>query len=184
MLVGLNAFFDYDWKYNHQRAGLGAEARWYGFDLYGNIYHGYSNRRSVGIDTFEKALSGSDIELSAQVPYLPWARIRGGRFQWDSEVASKDVSGWRGTLEMDLHPNLQVEVGARDDNFNKVSYLAQVRFRLAKLGEPVALSTRPIDDRPWALRDMRDRTLDKVRRENKVIVERSVGATVRIGRGT
>ena len=184
MLVGLNVFFDYDWEYDHQRGGLGAEARWYGFDLYGNLYHGYSDRRSVATNTFEEVLNGGDVELSVQVPYLPWARLRGSRFYWDNKVASTNTRGWRGALEMDLHPNLQVEFAARDDNFNKTQYIAQLRFRLAKFGEPVALSTRPIDDRPWALRDMRDRTLDKVRRENKVIVERSVGAVVRIGRGT
>lgn len=184
MLVGLNVFFDYDWKYDHQRGGLGAEARWYGFDFYGNLYHGYSDKRSVATDTFEEVLNGGDVELSVQVPYLPWARLRGRRFYWDNKVASTNTRGWRGALEMDLHPNLQVELAARDDNFNKTQYIAQLRFRLAKFGEPVALSTRPIDDKPWALRDMRDRTLDKVRRENRVIVERSVGAVVRIGRGT
>jgi hypothetical protein len=85
---------------------------------------------------------------------------------------------------MDLHPNLEVEIAARDDTFNKTVYIGQIRFRLADFGTPVALTTRPFDTKPWLMRDMRAERLAKVRRENKIIVEKSVGANVAVARGT
>ncbi len=119
-----------------------------------------------------------------QVPYLPWAHLRGSRFYFDNNVASRNTRGWRAALEMDLHPNLEVEIAARDDTFNKTVYIGQIRFLLADFGTPVALTTRPFDTKPWLMRDMRAERLAKVRRENKIIVEKSVGANVAVARGT
>lgn len=42
VLLGVNAFFDREWKVDHNRAGVGAEARWAGLDLYANYYKALS----------------------------------------------------------------------------------------------------------------------------------------------
>ena len=48
---------------------------------------------------------------------------------------------------------------------------------------PVATSTQVVSKDPWLMRDMKDYRLDKVKRENKIIVERRSGG-ITIARGT
>jgi hypothetical protein len=35
-------------------------------------------------DTGEKAFSGYDVKFSGQAPYLPWAKIKGTYYHWDT----------------------------------------------------------------------------------------------------
>lgn len=183
VLAGLNWFHDYEWNYNHSRASLGGELRWAGFDLYANKYWALSSKHSVDNGAFENPLDGIDVELTAQIPYLPWARARGRHAWWDSVEAGDDIEGWGASIEMDLLQNVQVEAGYKDDNFTDGAYFAQVRFTLiGGRNKPVAASSRFIDNEPWQMRNMADHTLDKVRRENEIVVERTAGGVV-IARG-
>ena len=188
-LIGANGFFDYEWDNHHQRASVGIEAKWAGLDFSANKYFGISSAHTVGsAGAEEEPLDGHDIELTAQLPYLPWARIRGRRYWWQTVEAAEDVKGWSGSIEMDLHQNLQIEGGVVSDNFikdgNDNEGFVMVRFSM-DLGEnrPVATSNRMIDSVAWHMRDMKDYRLDKVRRENKIIVERRSSGVV-IARGT
>ncbi len=182
VLVGVNGFFDFEWDNKHQRTSAGAEAKWTGFDLSSNYYFGLTNAKSAGANVTEKALDGWDVELTAQVPYLPWARARGKRFEWQTENLENDIDGWSASLEMDISQNLQIEGGFIDDNFTDTEGFLQITFRMA-FGRPVALSSMLFDDQPWQIRDMREYRLDKVRRENRIIVERQSSGVV-ITRGS
>ncbi len=184
VLVGVNGFFDFEFDHRHRRASLGAEVKWSGLDFTANRYWAVSDPRAKGTAT-EEVLDGHDIELSAQLPYLPWARVRARRYWWDTVNAARDIDGWVASAEVDLMQNLQLEGGVASDNYipgdGREAFLT-VRFRL-DLGRPVALSTNPIADTPWQMRDMKTYRLDKVRRENKIIVERR-GSGVVITRGS
>ncbi len=85
-------------------------------------------------------------------------------------------------MELDLLQNLQVEAGAYDDNFIEPEYFVKMRFRVANPDRPVMASSRFVDRQAYRLRDMRKHTLDKVRRQNEIILERSSGGIV-IARG-
>jgi len=125
------------------------------------------------------------VELTGQVPYLPWARVRAKRFVWEAEAAPKDVKGWAYGFGMDVHQNLQIEYSAIDaNNQSRVEHGVFLRFRYNFSDRPVALSSRFIDSEPWNMRDMKNHTLDRVRRENKIILENTVVGAVTIGRGT
>ncbi len=179
VLLGANAFYDREWRYNHERLGVGAEARWAGLDLYANYYKALTGRRNAGTDTFEEALDGFDVELTAQVPYLPWARVRGQYFIWDAEATNDNINGYTGAIEMDIHQNLQIELGYTDDDFNDGYLFAQVRFIPGNRKRPVLLSDHAVAEQAFDLRDMRNHTLDKVRRVNKIVLERSgTGVTI------
>ena len=93
LLAGLNAFHDFEWNFNHSRASLGGELRWSGFDLYTNKYWAVSGKHTADSGAAERPLDGFDMELTAQVPYLPWARARARRVWWDAVDASEDVKG-------------------------------------------------------------------------------------------
>jgi len=103
VLLGANAFYDREWKVDHSRVGVGTEARWAGLDLYANYYKALSGKHGAGTDIQEEALDGFDVELTAQVPYLPWARVRGQYFVWDTQASDDNVNGYTAAIELDLH---------------------------------------------------------------------------------
>ncbi len=179
VLVGFNGFYDYEFDFNHQRSSIGFEAKWAGFDLSANRYWGLSDEHTAGSAAVtEEPLDGHDIELTAQLPYLPWARVRGKRYWWQTQNLSEDIKGWSASVEMDLLQNLQFEAGVTDDNYiEEKEYFAQARLTFL-FGRPVAMSNSLVSDNPWLMRDMSEYRLDKVRRENKIIVERRSSGVV------
>jgi len=186
VLAGVNAFFDYEWRRAHKRGGVGAELKWSGVDFTANSYFALSNKSGTGLasGTKEEVLDGRDFELSAQVPFLPWAKVHGRKYYWDSVANSEDVNGWSASLEADVQQNLKIEAGLTDDNFiDKREKFAKVTFHIP-FGEPrpAMLSSQWVSSTAWNMRDMRNYTLDKVRRQNKIIVERT-GSGVVITRG-
>ncbi len=189
VLLGVNAFLDHEFDNDHNRVGGGGEARWSAFDLYLNYYEAVSSGRSVGANITERALDGYDVELTSQIPYVPWARGRGKYFHFDSVAQANNVDGYSASLEMDLQQNLQFEVGfSEDDVTDDGFWFAQFRFRLGGGNRPVLTSTRWIDAEPSRWRDMREHTIDKVRRDNTIVIERTTAAggtaTITISRGT
>jgi hypothetical protein len=176
ILLGSNVFFDREWDNDHNRIGGGIEARWNNFDLYANVYKGLSGGRKIVGDTFEEALDGTDIELTSQIPYLPWMRIRGKGFWWETTGVSKDLRGWSASTEMDITRNFLVEFGVLDDNFNDREFFAKLRFTFDH-NRPTAISNT-VDSKPFRMRDMQEHKLDRVRRENKVIVQRKTSGVV------
>lgn len=184
LLLGANGFFDYESEMDHTRVGYGVEARWYNFDFYANYYDATSDKRtytgSEGTWT-EQALDGYDLELTSQIPYLPWMRLRGQYFEYDTVNASEDIDGWSASSEMDLHPNFRMELGVTDDNFSDNRVFAKFTFRLAD-SKKTAATTKLVDDKLFDMRDMSDYTLDKVRRNNTITVERVVSGAITISR--
>lgn len=181
VLAGANVFYDREWGNEHDRIGFGMEARWNAFDLYANLYQGLSITQNVVGDTVEEALDGYDVEMTTQVPYLPWMRVRGKGFWWLTDAISKDVQGWTASAEMDLTRNFLVEWGASDDNFNDLEYFVKLRFTVDH-DRPTMVSNL-VDREPFRMRDMSRHTLDRVRRENSIIIEKSSASGVVVTRG-
>ncbi len=178
VLLGANSFLDHEWRERHSRISVGGEARWSGFDFYTNWYKGVSGNRSLGSGRFEEALDGYDLELTAQLPYLQWARVRGRRFFWDTNRAANNVKGWSGSFELDLLKHLQIEFGISDDNFGDRDTFLQIRFVSWSPTPPTMASSSLVDKQAYRLRDMSDYTLKKVRRENEIVVERFASGVV------
>ncbi|MGB0670480.1 MAG: inverse autotransporter beta domain-containing protein [Rhodospirillales bacterium] len=185
VLVGVNGFYDYGWKYHHQRASAGAEVKWAGLDLSSNYYWRISGTHSAGDNSFEDVLDGHDVRLAAQVPFVPWARVQGRRYWWSVDQSSEDIKGWEVGFEADIHQNLRFEAGLVGDNYieddnNNEGY---VRFAWTMdLQRPVAMSSEVLSKSPWLMRDMSEYRLDKVKRENRIIVERfSTGVVITRG---
>ena len=178
LLIGANSFFDYEWDRWHQRLGAGVEAKWSGLDLTTNSYFGLGGSSSSGLNNgvSEEVLDGYDFELGAQLPYMPWARLYGKYYTWDTKVNDENIDGWQTSLEADISQNISAEYGWRDDNFSDPESFFKISFRLGfgeeNIHRPVALSSEFISDRAWEMRDMSNHTLDEVRRENRIIVER------------
>ena len=70
MITGMNAFIDYDTE-GHARTSLGVEAKAPILELTGNYYLGLTGAETID-GTKEKVLDGYEINLSSQLPYMPW----------------------------------------------------------------------------------------------------------------
>lgn len=184
-LAGVNLFYDVETKYSLKRWSLGGEMRWSAFDLYANKYYGLSDWTYTNNGAQEKPLDGYDVDLAAQIPYMPWAKVHVMRYTWDKERAAEDLSGNKLSLEGDLTSNVTVELGrnintnniAEDGNFMMLRYRWDGSGRKQPNAMNAFLSAKAFD-----MRDMSNHTLDRVRRNNTIVVERSAGGIV-IARG-
>lgn len=178
VLVGVNTFYDYEWTYKHQRLGLGGEIKWAMLDGNVNWYKAISSEKLIdaanGIS--ERAMSGWDTELRSQVPFMPWLQVGAKYYRWKSDYAD-DTRGWRYSASADVTQNLSVEAGWTRDNYNSSNGFAKVVLRLARTDRPAMLSDKFISNSAFEQRDMRVYTLDKVRRENRIMVERKTTTT-------
>jgi hypothetical protein len=124
MLVGANAFYDYEWTYGHSRYGLGGEVKAAMLDLNANVYRAITGYRTIDptLGIQERAMSGWDVEARSQVPYLPWLRVGAQRYHWTSDPTSDvatDRNGWKFSADADITQNLAIEGGWRQDNYRK-----------------------------------------------------------------
>ena len=183
MLIGLNTFLDYDFEEQHLRPALAASSNSTPSIFRRTPTYRFPTKKTVSTTLVEEALGGYDLEARSQLPYLPWARAGLRYFTWNTESAADNITGYEATLEMDIHQNVQIEIAASDDNFGERQFTARLRFINRPNKRPAALSNKFVTARAFEPRDMRDYTLDKVRRENKIILEGKSSGIV-IARGT
>jgi len=189
LMLGANTFFDYEAPFDHRRVGAGGEIRSGPLELNVNYYDAISRKVKADGGAHERALDGYDLELGVQIPYLPWARLFGKYFYWDTVEVAKNIRGQRIGLRLRPLPFIEAEVGYTDDNFNKAATFVHIRlsFGLGRTASDSGVAT--IDDAPFSFTSMKEQTLDKVRRENTIRVERTKtsgtgNVTVTVSRGT
>jgi adhesin/invasin len=189
LLLGANTFFDQEFTYSHRRISIGGEVKWGSLDFGVNEYVALTNDRSVS-GAIERAQSGRDFSLASQLPFIPWIKVSGNYFWWDRVRAANDIKSTSFAAEFALLPSLTVKyTRANYDLSNNVSRPQNqflLSFTLAKWGDQPTLLTGPvISNQIFETRDLKDQTLTKVVRENRIIVERRTnvnGATVIISR--
>ena len=183
-LAGVNVFYDIETKHSLKRWSIGGELRWSAFDLYANKYFGITDWKTTNNGAQEKPLDGYDLDLASQIPYMPWAKAHLINYRWNRERAAEDLSGNKLTFEGDLTPNLSIEFG-RNFNTNNIAEdgnFAMLRFRLNGNSKRPNAMTNFLSSNAFDARDMSGHTLDRVRRNNLIVVERSADGIV-IARG-
>ena len=190
LMLGANTFFDYEAPFDHRRVGMGGEIRSGPLELNVNYYNAISRKVKADGGAHERALDGYDLEMGAQLPYLPWARVFGKYFYWDTVQKAKNVQGKRVGLRLRPFPLAEIEVGYTDDNFNPPATFVHIRVSLGLGRTEQDSGIAKIDEVPFRFTSMKEQTLDKVRRENTIRVERTKPAaaggtaTITISRGT
>lgn len=184
-LFGVNSFYDYEAPYDHARVGVGAEARTSAAEINSNLYKGVSGKAVVGRGITERPLDGGDVELGVQVPYLPWAKVFGKEFMYKSVDAPKDLVGQTFSAQVTPVPFMRMEGGVTRDNANPTDAFLKVSFSLTFGADGKSAANKILADQPFEMASMVDHTLDKVRRENTIVVERVAttgGISIVIGR--
>ena len=176
ILFGLNAFYDYEFDYEHQRFSIGAEIKSSILDLNYNQYFAQSSSKKGKNGKDEEAIDGFDVELGAHLPYIPSTKVYLKAF--DFEVSGgNDFQGLEFSTEIKI-PNsgLSFEIGHTDyDHHNDQSFI-NLKYSNSVKNPGTSLFSSEAFERI----SMKDRIYEKVRREN-IIKKKGAGFTVKAG---
>lgn len=169
-IAGINLFVDYEGTSKHKRSSLGLEYQRSNFGLTANAYYPLSDKKVIG-DYTEEPLAGHDISLSGQMPYAPWATIKGKHYYWNQKVGD-NISGNELGVEVELSPSTSIEFGQQDDNTsNKQSY-AKLSIKLP-FDDNEKATNFALDDKPFRAATMMNLTnLEMVERSKKIKIEK------------
>ena len=170
MITGINAFVDYDTE-GHARTSLGVEAKAPILELTGNYYLGLSGVETID-GTKEKVLDGYELNLSSQLPFMPWTRIHVQNYDFEKDKASENTGGNLVSLEMNLSPSIQFEAsrnfidttGVDDENSFKIMYYNPPRNK-------TSLQDGFLSASAFEKGDVEAKMKDKVRRRNAMTIE-------------
>ncbi len=176
ILFGLNAFYDYEFDYEHQRFSIGAEIKSSILDLNYNQYFAESSSKKGKNGKDEEAIDGYDVEIGAHLPYIPSMKAYLKAF--DFEVSGgKDFQGLEISTQFKV-PNsgFSFEIGHTDyDHHNDQSFI-NLRYSNSIKNPGKSL----ISSEAFERISMKDRIYEKVRREN-IIKKKGAGFTVKAG---
>ena len=177
VMFGLNAFYDYELDYDHQRTSLGTEIRSSILELNTNHYFVISNEVTGKNNIKEEVADGYDIEIGAHVPYMPTARFYTKYFEYDIPGGS-DFEGLEYSSKIGI-PNtgLNFEVGYKDygNNGYEDQWFVNLTFNLSKINADTGF----VSDQAFERTSMKDKKYEKVRREN--IIVKSKAFSVKAG---
>ena len=170
MITGMNAFIDYDTE-GHARTSLGVEAKAPILELTGNYYLGLSGAETID-GTKEKVLDGYELNLSSQLPFMPWTRINVQNYDFEKDKASENTNGNLVSLEMNLSPSIQFEAsrnfidttGVDDENSFKIMYYNPPRNK-------TSLQDGFLSASAFEKGDVETKMKDKVKRRNAMTIE-------------
>jgi len=167
VMFGLNAFYDHELGYDHQRTSLGAEIRSSILELNSNHYFALSNSRTVKDNVKEEVADGYDIEIGAHIPYVPTAKFFTKYFEYDVPGGS-DYEGLEYSSKIGV-PNsgIDFEIGFKDfaNNGSEDEWFFNLTFSLNKINADRNFITNKAFERV----SMKDKKYEKVRRENLIL---------------
>ena len=167
VMFGLNAFYDHELGYDHQRTSLGAEIRSSILELNSNHYFALSNSRTVKDNVKEEVADGYDIEIGAHIPYVPTAKFFTKYFEYDVP-GGLDYEGLEYSSKIGV-PNsgIDFEIGFKDyaNNGSEDEWFFNLTFSLNKINADRNFITNKAFERV----SMKDKKYEKVRRENLIL---------------
>ncbi|MBT3546368.1 MAG: hypothetical protein HN487_01550 [Flavobacterium sp.] len=177
VMFGLNAFYDYEIDYDHQRASIGGEIKSSILELNTNHYFAISNEVTGKNNIKEEVADGYDLEFGAHVPYMPTAKMYAKIFEYDIPGGS-DYEGVEYSSNIGI-PNsgMNFEVGYKDygNNGYDDQWFFNLTFSLSKMNP----NTSFVSDQAFERVSMKDKKYEKVRREN--IIVKSKAFSVKAG---
>jgi len=182
LLLGVNAFYDHEFPYDHGRTSIGLEARTTIGEVNFNQYFATTGWKTAKGSNQEHALGGTDLEVGLPLPYMNWAKLYGRGFIWYGEDNTKDLKGGDISLRAQVPgiPGLSVEGGRR--LFSTTGYDDQSFLRVnLNVTDLYALkTTQPLfSERAYSFDSMENQRYAKVRRENLIVKQKKGGIGVK-----
>ncbi|MBT4123099.1 MAG: hypothetical protein HOE35_04115 [Candidatus Ruthia sp.] len=169
-IAGINLFVDYEGSSKHKRASIGAEYQRSNFSITANKYYPLSEKKVIG-DYTEEPLAGHDVNLTGQMPYAPWASIKGTHYYWDQSVGD-NISGNILGVEIILSPSTSFEFGQEDSNTTERQSYAKLSIKLP-FDEDEKATNFILDDTPFRAAAMMNLSLlAMIERSQQIKVEK------------
>ena len=119
-----------------------------------------------------QVLDGYEINLSSQLPFMPWSRINVQNYDFKKDKAAQNTGGNLVSLEMSLTPSIQFEVsrnfidtsGVDDEENFKIMYYNPPRNKSS-------LQDGFISSSAFEKGNIEAKMKDKVRRRNAMTIE-------------
>ncbi|WP_297681670.1 inverse autotransporter beta domain-containing protein [uncultured Candidatus Pelagibacter sp.] len=166
-LFGLNAFYDHELDYDHQRASIGIEIKSSILELNTNHYFAISNEVTGKNGVKETVADGYDLEIGAHIPYIPTAKFYTKYFEYEIPGGS-DFEGLEYSSRIGI-PNtgMNIETGFIDygNNGYEDQWFFKLTYNLSKMNADKSF----ISDEAFERVSMKDKKYDKVRRENIIV---------------
>tara|TARA_B100001057_G_scaffold394910_1_gene404268 strand:+ start:1164 stop:2015 length:852 start_codon:yes stop_codon:yes gene_type:complete len=171
LMLGTNIFYDRDLENKHERGSLGLEARGGNLEASLNFYEGISSQDIVD-KRKEQSLGGYDLNISSQIPYMPWARFNYTSYEWDADLATVNTKGTKYSSEFNLTSSLIFEfeydesgnTGGDDISSSKILFVYPPR------DNNPTISTG-ISSEAFTYANVSDKLSSKVKRKNKLVIE-------------
>jgi hypothetical protein len=171
-IFGLNMFYDYGFKYNLERIGIGTEYFNKLAEYRMNFYYPLSGDRLTGISyetsgtlySYIRAVEGLDYEVGTSFRHIPGLKAYAGGYYWNNQH-NDDEKGYRVRTTMQVTPQVNLEVGYADSNLSHGLY-GNIRYQLA------FDSSKAGNKKPSVLsNDISHKLLQRVDRENDIKTE-------------
>ena len=170
LMLGSNIFYDKDLENKHERASLGFEARGGNLEASLNFYEGISNQDIINTRK-EQSLGGYDLNISSQIPYMPWARINYTSYEWDADIASANTKGTKYGSELNVTPSLlfMYEYNESGNSGDDVSSINLTFVYPPRDNKPTIVDG--LSSQAFTYADVSEKLNDKVKRNNKLVIE-------------
>ena len=166
-LFGLNAFYDHELDYDHQRASIGTEIKSSILELNTNHYFAISNEVTGKNGVKETVADGYDLEIGAHIPYIPTAKFYTKYFEYEIPGGS-DFEGLEYSSRIGI-PNTGINIETGFIDYGNNGYEDQWFFKLTYNYSKMNADKSFISDEAFERVSMKDKKYDKVRRENLIV---------------
>lgn len=173
-LLGVNAFYDHEFPYNHGRTSLGVEALSTMWEMRGNKYWATTDWKKGRGGLNERALDGYDIEAGIPIPYMNWATVFVKHFEWDAYDGKADPEGQDVSLRARFPgalTGLELEAGRTfyRESYDDESFIL-ISYNLTEIFKKDKTNRQPwINKTAYQLESMEDQRFQKVRRSNTIV---------------
>ena len=169
-IAGINLFLDYEGSSKHKRSSIGLEYQRSNFGLTANKYYPLSDKVVIG-DYTEEPLSGHDVNLTGQMPYAPWATIKGTHYYWD-QITGDNISGNTLGVKIELSPSTSFEFGQEDSNTSEKKSYGILSINLP-FDDNEKATNFTLDDKPFRASSMMSlTTLGMFKRSQQIKIEK------------
>jgi len=175
LMLGINAFYDHELDYTHQRTSIGAEIHSSILELNLNNYFAISDKKNGKNGNKEEALDGYDLEIGTHLPFMPTWKFYTKMFEFDVP-GGNDFEGYEYSSEF-LVPNsgLTLGVGRTEYTDHQDEWFFKISYNL----NDVNRSQNLINKQAYERVSMKDQMEKKVRRDN--IIKKDLGFGMKAG---